>query len=68
MQATNRFGEAEPLYRRALAIRESSFGPEHMAVAVSLNSVAHILAETNRLSEAEPLIRRALAIQEQEQP
>ena len=31
--ATNRLAEAEPLYRRALAIDEKSFGPEHPNVA-----------------------------------
>jgi CHAT domain-containing protein/tetratricopeptide (TPR) repeat protein len=68
LHATNRVGEAEPLYRRALTIRESALGPEDMLVAVSLNSMAQFLAETNRMTEAEPLLRRALAIQEQRNP
>ena len=29
LQDTNRLGEAEPLYRRALAIYEASYGPDH---------------------------------------
>jgi hypothetical protein len=29
LQYTNRLGEAEPLMRRALAIDEKSFGPDH---------------------------------------
>ena len=33
LQATNRLAEAEPLYRRALAIGEASFGPDHPTVA-----------------------------------
>jgi tetratricopeptide (TPR) repeat protein len=57
-------GEAEPLYRRALAITEKSFGPEHPNVAIRLNNLALLLSDTNRLAEAEPLYRRALAIDE----
>jgi tetratricopeptide (TPR) repeat protein len=54
--------EAEALYRRALAINEKYFGPDHPNVATDLNNLAELLRDTNRLSEAEPLIRRALAI------
>src|SRR5271154_62383 len=60
----NRLSEAEPLMRRALAIDEASFGPDHPDVASSLNNLAQLLKATNRLSEAEPLMRRALAIDE----
>jgi len=58
------YQEAEPLMRRALAIDEQSYGPEHPNVAIRLNNLAHLLQATNRLSEAEPLMRRALAIDE----
>ena len=64
LQATNRLAEAEPLMRRALAIDEKSFGPEHPNVAMGLNNLAQLLQDTNRLAEAEPLMRRALAIDE----
>ena len=50
--------------RRALAIDEKSFGPEHPNVARDLNNLAVLLQATNRLAEAEPLMRRALAIDE----
>jgi hypothetical protein len=62
LQDTNRLGEAEPLYRRALAIGERSLGPDHPKVATDLNNLASLLRATNRLGEAEPLYRRALAI------
>jgi hypothetical protein len=62
LQTTNRLVEAEPLYRRASAITEASFGPDHPQVAILLNNLAHLLQETNRLAEAEPLMRRAVAI------
>jgi CHAT domain-containing protein/tetratricopeptide (TPR) repeat protein len=50
--------------RRALAIDEKSFGPEHPSVARDLNNLAALLNEANRRAEAEPLYRRALAIDE----
>jgi esterase/lipase superfamily enzyme len=50
--------------RRALAIGEKSFGPEHPSVAIRLNNLAQLLQDTNRLAEAEPMMRRALAIDE----
>ena len=56
---------AELLYRRALAIDENRFGPDHPDVADSLNNLAQLLHQaTNRLGEAEALMRRALAIYE----
>jgi len=58
------YSEAEPLYRHALAIDESSYGEQHPAVAIRLSNLATLLKATNRLSEAEPLMRRALAIDE----
>jgi hypothetical protein len=35
LRATNRLAEAEPLLRRALAIAEQSYGPEHPNVTPS---------------------------------
>ena len=51
------YTEAEPLYRRALAIDEKSYGPDHPGVAIRLNNLAWLLRDTNRLAEAEPLMR-----------
>ena len=48
--------------RRALAIDEKSFGPDHPNVAIDLNNLAQLLQATNRLAEAEPLMRRDVAI------
>ena len=56
LRATNRLAEAEPLYRRALAIDEASYGPDHPTVATALNNLAELLRATNRLAEAEPLL------------
>jgi tetratricopeptide (TPR) repeat protein len=55
---------AEPLFRRALAIDEARYGPDHPDVARDLNNLAGLLEATNRTGEAEPLYRRALAITE----
>jgi hypothetical protein len=57
--------EAEPLYRRALAIDEKSYGPDHPTIAIHVNNLALLLAATNRPDEAEPLFRRSPAILEQ---
>ncbi len=48
--------------RRALAIDETSFGPDHPKVAIRLNNLARLLQDTNRPTEAEPLMRRHLEI------
>src|SRR5262249_35141381 len=64
LRETNRHAEVEPLYRRALAIDETSFGPNHPNVANGLNNLAGLLTAINRPAEAEPLFRRALTIVE----
>ena len=43
LRATNRLAEAEPLYRRALAIDEASGGADHPNVATTLNNLAVLL-------------------------
>jgi tetratricopeptide (TPR) repeat protein len=53
---------AEPLARRALAIDEATYGPEHPKVAIRLNNLASLLLATNRHREAEPLMRRVVEI------
>ncbi len=63
-KARAEWGQAEPLMRRALAIDEKSYGPEHPEVARDLNNLASLLQDTNRPAEAEPMMRRALAIGE----
>jgi tetratricopeptide (TPR) repeat protein len=58
------YEDAEPLFRRALAIDEASYGPDHPDLARDLNNLAGLLKATNRQAEAEPLYRRALEIDE----
>ena len=38
-----KYDDAEPLYKRALAIREETLGPRHPDVAGSLNNLALLL-------------------------
>ena len=59
-----KYDEAEPLYQRALAIREKALGPDHPDVAESLNNLAELYSNQGKYAEAEPLYKRALAIDE----
>jgi CHAT domain-containing protein/tetratricopeptide (TPR) repeat protein len=63
-QGNGRYAEAEPLFRRALALREQAEGPEHPRTAESLRKLAWLLDYEGRYADAEPLARRALAIDE----
>ncbi|MEO8327092.1 MAG: FxSxx-COOH system tetratricopeptide repeat protein [Nitrospirota bacterium] len=60
-----RYVEAEPLFQRALAIREEALGPTHPDVAGSLNNLASLYKNQGKYPEAEPLFQRALAICEE---
>ncbi len=60
--AQGRYGEAEPLYKRSLAIDEKALGPEHPDVATSLENYADLLRKTGRVSEATKMETRAKAI------
>ncbi len=59
-----RYAEAEPLYKRALAIYEKKLGPDHPDTGISLNNLAGLYKNQGRYAEAEPLYKRALAIDE----
>jgi tetratricopeptide (TPR) repeat protein len=58
------YAKAEPLYQRALAIREKALGAEHPKVATSLNNLAALYHNQGQYAKAEPLYQRALAIYE----
>jgi tetratricopeptide (TPR) repeat protein len=58
------YADAEPLYKRAIAIDEKVLGPEHPDVAPSLNNLALLYRDTGRYPEAEPLYNRVLSIWE----
>jgi len=44
LAAQGRYADAEPLYRRALAIWEKVLGPEHPDTSTGLNDLAVVLA------------------------
>src|SRR5262249_37845151 len=53
---------AEPLFRRALTIREAQWGAEHPSVATVLEKLAVLLRQTGRETEATDLDARAQRI------
>jgi tetratricopeptide (TPR) repeat protein len=61
-----RYAEAEPLYQRALAIRERELGASHPNTVTSLNNLAELYRVQGKYVEAEPLYQRALEIRERE--
>jgi len=61
-----RYGEAEPLLKRALQIRERQLGPQHLSVAISLNSLGFLYRKQNKYEQAEQAYQRALTIREQQ--
>ena len=63
-ESQGRYGEAEPLYRRALEARERVLGPEHPDTLTSVNNLAALYQAQGRYGEAEPLYRRALEASE----
>ncbi len=52
-KAQGRYAEAEPLYKRSLAIDEKALGPEHPDVATSLNNLAELYRARGKYAEAE---------------
>lgn len=60
-----RYAEAEPLFQRAVHIRELAQGPDHPEVARVLNYLAVLYWHQGRYREAEPLFQRVLSIREQ---
>jgi CHAT domain-containing protein/Tfp pilus assembly protein PilF len=59
-----RYADAEPLFKRSLAIYEKALGPEHGHVAGALNALAELYYAQGRYADAEPLFKRSLAILE----
>jgi tetratricopeptide (TPR) repeat protein len=57
-----RYGDAEPLYLEALAMRKQLLGEAHPSVAASLNNLAVLYEKQGRYEEAEPLYLEALAM------
>ncbi|WP_426613120.1 CHAT domain-containing tetratricopeptide repeat protein [Bradyrhizobium sp. McL0616] len=56
--------QAEPLYKRAIALMEKGTSLDSVEIAPVLNNLAALDQRQSRFAEAEPLFRRALAIRE----
>jgi tetratricopeptide (TPR) repeat protein len=65
--ALGRYPDAAATFERVLAVREKSLGPNHFAVAVTLNDLGGIYRYLTRYTEAEPRFKRALEICEKSQ-
>ena len=60
--AQGRYGEAEPLYERALRIAKKALGPNHPELAAILENYAALLRKTGYITEAALLELSAKAI------
>ena len=58
------YAEAEPFYKRALAISEKALGPAHPNLAPTLNGLGVVFREMSRYDDAGAHFRRALNILE----
>ena len=63
-RAEKKYAEAEPLYVRALAIREKTLGLDHPDVATTLNNLGALHDAQDHYEQAEAYYRRAIAIRE----
>ena len=61
-QFQGRYGEAEPLYKEALQVREKVLGKEHPDTLTSMNNLAALYESQGRYGEAEPLLKEALQV------
>ncbi|MGY8667600.1 CHAT domain-containing tetratricopeptide repeat protein [Bradyrhizobium sp. UFLA05-109] len=60
--------QAEPLYKRAVALMEKSLGLDAVEIAPELNNLAALYQRQQRFADAEPLFKRALTIRERTLP
>jgi tetratricopeptide (TPR) repeat protein len=60
-----RYGEAQPLFEKALALRRAVLGEDHPATAESYYNVAGNLNTQGKYAEADPSFRRALEVRRQ---
>ncbi|MEN0068140.1 MAG: CHAT domain-containing tetratricopeptide repeat protein, partial [Myxococcota bacterium] len=62
LERTGRAPDAEPWYRRALAIQRKVHRGPHGDVGRALDALAQVLVQLGRLDEAEPLFRDGVAM------
>ncbi len=61
-QAQSKYADAEPLYKRAIAILEKSFGTDHPHVAAVLKNMAEFYKKFRKEDESKRLEERAKRI------
>ncbi len=61
-KAQGRYEEAEPLYKRAIAVTEQALGASHRHLAITLDGYASLLRLTHREAEASELEAQTHAI------
>ena len=61
-RAQGKYADAEPMYKRALAIWENALGSEHHFVATGLEAYAALLREIGQNAQADKLEARAKTI------
>jgi tetratricopeptide (TPR) repeat protein len=57
-----RYGEAEPLYKKAIAIGEAALPAGHPDLAMGYNNLALLYHYQGRYGDAEPLYKKSLEI------
>ncbi len=60
----DQYAQAEPLYKRALAIVKKALGPHHPDITTDLNNLAALYKTQDQYAQAEPLYKRTLTIME----
>ncbi len=64
LHQAGKYSEAEPLFRRALEIRQKTLGPEHPGVAAVLSNLGLLYNNQGQYAKAEPPYQQALTILE----
>ena len=62
LQAQSKFAEAQPLFEKALEIRQRVLTDDHPQTAVSYHNLAHTFSRQGKYAQAQPLFEKALAI------
>lgn len=65
LRERGQYAEAEPLLKRALAIREQVLGAEHLDTALNMAALGYLYTLQGKYEQAVPLLARALSISEQ---
>ncbi|MFH7029679.1 MAG: FxSxx-COOH system tetratricopeptide repeat protein [Heteroscytonema crispum UTEX LB 1556] len=64
LQERGQYSQAEPLYQKALLLRQRLLGEEHPDVATSYSNLAALYHYQGQYSEAEPLYQKALSLRQ----